>query len=148
MNCRECQQQFDAMLGGKLDGDARRVAEAHLRECARCASEWAQAKKLWALLGDAVAVQPSHGFADRVLRQLDAKTERETRSWFEWLHSWRWITATAVLVLAVGITTVAIYHEHRRDKQVKHFEELFNVVQNVDVETFASGTSLETEDAL
>src|SRR5262245_11483520 len=136
MKCQECQQQFEAMLSGGIESSARSAAEAHLRECTPCSQAFVEARQLWALLEQAPAHQPSHGFADRVLRQLDAEPQPVSRWWTTttWPASLRWTAATVTLVIAIGTTFFAVHRHQQQERQLAHFEELFNLVQNVDPE--------------
>ncbi|MSR64969.1 MAG: hypothetical protein EXS18_04220 [Verrucomicrobiae bacterium] len=148
MKCQECQQQFEAVLGGKIESTARSTTETHLSECARCASAFAEARQLWALLGQAPSYQPSNGFADRVLGQLDEAPAHTAHGWMAWPSSLRWTAATAMLVVAIGVTSFTVHRHRQQARQLAQFEELFNLVQNVDPETVVNVAAFENGDAL
>jgi anti-sigma factor RsiW len=148
MKCQECQQEFEAMLSSGIESSARSAAEAHLRECAQCSQAFTEARQLWALLDQAPSHQPSHGFADRVLRQLDTEPGPASRWWTAWSASLRWTVASAAVVVVVAITCLAVYKHGHEKRQLAHFEELFNLAQNVDPETVVNAAAFENGDAL
>lgn len=134
MNCRECQSQFEAIFSGQ-SADAVRVAvNAHLASCDECARAHAREQKLWAILGNARTVRPSHGFAERTLRRIDEAPERESVAW---RILPRWAMAGAAVLVATAIGGSLLWHEHRERKQVEHFAELFNAVASADFEVLS-----------
>jgi anti-sigma factor RsiW len=131
MNCRECQDHFEAALSGQLDASVRATVEAHLHHCATCASAFAEEHKLWTLLDHAAKIEPSHGFADRVLRRLDEAPEDSSPWWTDARYWLRW-AAGAAAVAIVCVAAVRIHHQNRLEQdnaRLQHFEELFSVVQ-------------------
>ncbi len=149
MKCRECQQQFEAALSRSADAPERAAVESHVRECPQCALAFAQARQVWELLGQTRTCQPSHGFADRVLRRLDAAPEAREPWWMRWSPSVRWAAVAAALVLLAGVTAVSLVQRERAaqrmqaqlDQKVDHFKDLLELVQNVDPDVVLNATS-------
>lgn len=150
MNCKESQNNFEAMLSGQLDSRVRSAVEAHFAQCPACATTFAEERRLWELMARAKKIEPLHGFADRVLRQLDVEPQRATRWWMAW-GTLRWTSVAAAVLLVVGLSLTAIVrHQIEREKQARadHFADLFSVAQVDDPDTIVIAPGPENGDAL
>lgn len=151
MNCRECQDSFEVLLSGQTTENVRKELQAHLAQCSQCAKAFAEEEKFWVLLGKSPVKEASLGFAERVLRQLDVKTQPASRWWFVRSHTLRWGAAFASILVAVGIAVGMYqrYHaEHESQARVDHFKHLFEVVQNTDADVLLSAPLPEGDEAL
>jgi anti-sigma factor RsiW len=145
MNCSEYQQHFEAALSGQLDDRIRADLEAHLARCAACASAFAGERALWTLLGRASKIEPSHGFADRVLRQLDETPQRQSlwgtdaRYWLRWA-----LGVTTIALLCVAALGVRHHNRVEQEKRAKaeYFSELFSVAQADDPDLILMSTPI------
>jgi predicted anti-sigma-YlaC factor YlaD len=107
MSCQNIREQFDSHLDGRLSGAEQAAFESHLAACADCRREWQAYANLWQTLALDKGIEPSFGFAERTLRQLN-EPRIAARPWW-WQPSIRWATlATAVAALAV---TAWVGHE-------------------------------------
>ncbi len=59
MKCNYDKEQFFQLLTDQLDSGKRMELETHLATCPECQMEWEAAKKLWLLMGDVPAAEPS-----------------------------------------------------------------------------------------
>ena len=83
MTCDEVRATFSDLYDEALSGARLVTITQHLASCPACRSEWASFRKAMQAVGDLGAVEPSPGFAARVLSKLEAPT-RWQRS-FQWL---------------------------------------------------------------
>ena len=114
MTCLENQQLFDARLDHELDAAQLAAMDAHLASCADCRSQWESYALAWDLLARTPAVEPSHGFTDRTLRQL-ADRPRGALRYIAWLLGWRGVVISAATAcLIVGIIIVVSYRPPHR----------------------------------
>ena len=152
MNCSQCQDNLEAFLSGQCEPPLRRAIESHIRQCAACAKALAAERQLWELLGQAKTVRPSHGFSERVLRELDSRP-RAGKGWLRWPVSLRWGAALVALV-AVAMMSFVVFQQKQRpgdtipEAKVEHFEEFLELVQNVDVESVLNAPLAENGDML
>ncbi|HET6267208.1 MAG TPA: zf-HC2 domain-containing protein [Acidobacteriota bacterium] len=72
MNTPHLEEGLSAYLSGELDASERKLAEAHLRECRECSERLSQLRKLHDLLSTQTEIEPSQGFAKRVISRIDA----------------------------------------------------------------------------
>ncbi|MDX1674475.1 MAG: zf-HC2 domain-containing protein [Longimicrobiales bacterium] len=106
-------ERLEAFVEEALDGADRAVVDSHLTRCSDCQAEVAELRTLFAALGDLPELEPSAGFADRVMERvrvrqpvlaaasawLDRVTPQSTRGW---------AAAAAVFALPVIGTTVLV----------------------------------------
>jgi anti-sigma factor RsiW len=147
MNCKERQETLESFLSEQLDAEGLREIEAHVQQCAACATALAEARALWTLLGRVPTREPSFGFAERVLRQLDARPEPDV----SWWTRFRRVALTAAAVVVVVVAILAIQQRNRAEEQrarVRHFEELFHLVQNVDADSLLDAAAYENGEPL
>jgi anti-sigma factor RsiW len=100
MTCERMGTQLIAYLDDHTDGAERREVEKHLETCAECRSRAAEFRRVWNLLDEAPAVEPSPYFDARLRQRLAA--EPRPSAWLAWLPQPRLALATAAL-LVMGI---------------------------------------------
>lgn len=153
MNCSQVKDHFEALLSGQCERPLRNEIESHVRGCAECAKTLAEERKLWELLGSARILHPSHGFADRVLRQLDDQPPPATNWWHRWPLALRWGAALSA-VAGIAVVAFVVLQQERPttdtiiEAKVEHFEEFFELVQNVDVESVLNAPLAENGEVL
>jgi hypothetical protein len=152
MNCQQCRQLFDEALIARALPGVRKEFDDHLTQCQACAKSFVEERRLWELLGAAPSLDPSHGFIDRLLRRLDEKTEPVRPGWLFRLSPTRWAIGTAVVVIGIVVGSLVLLDQdrlylgignRRAASEVKHFEELFTVVENVDPDSVMNGPLYE-----
>lgn len=97
MTCERMGTQLIAYLDDHTDGAERREVEKHLETCAECRSRAAEFRRVWNLLDEAPAVEPSPYFDARLRQRLAA--EPRPSAWLAWLPQPRLALATAALLL-------------------------------------------------
>jgi hypothetical protein len=74
MNCRDCEQLFDAYLDGELGGAMRLEFDAHRLRCPQCERSLAMMQSIGsAIAANDVGPALSADFADRVMAQIAAR---------------------------------------------------------------------------
>lgn len=71
MNCKLCQNEFDAYREGKLPPVVRLEVEAHLRTCETCAGSYRLFSLAEAVIGHEKEVQSNPFLATRIMAGLD-----------------------------------------------------------------------------
>ena len=137
MSCQGIREQFDARLDERLSEAELAALEAHLAGCADCQREWQAYAAAWQTLALDKGIEPSFGFAERTLRQLNEPAVHEQPWW--WRPSIRWATlATAGVALAI---TTWVGHERVLDRkqaevyarvQEADYLEDYDVIANLD----------------
>lgn len=81
MNC----ERMEILLVGYLDGRAsaaeRREAEAHLGECAACRTRVEEFRRLWGVLDELPAAEPSPAFDARLRQRIAAAPQPSLWNW-------------------------------------------------------------------
>jgi anti-sigma factor RsiW len=96
MSCEKLSNSLVSYLDGRASATERSTVEAHLKECAACRERAEEFRRLWDVMAEVPAVEPSFGF-DARLRQRIAGEGRP--------RFWAWLVpsprlAAAVVVLA------------------------------------------------
>jgi Putative zinc-finger len=102
MNTPHLEEGLSAYLSDELDASERKLAEAHLRECRECSERLAELRRLRDLLSTQSEIQPSPGFAKRVLSRIDAEqniVRFRSRRALGWA-----LTAAAVILFVLFLT--------------------------------------------
>ena len=95
-------------LDGMLESSDRQRMEEHMKGCAACRAEWQAMTQVAALFESSPAVGPPLGFAVRVERRLEKKSETKKRAFggmavLTSSLSMAGVTVAAILVLVLGI---------------------------------------------
>ncbi|HVB36524.1 MAG TPA: zf-HC2 domain-containing protein [Candidatus Acidoferrales bacterium] len=96
MNCEKISNALVAYLDGRANSDERGVVEAHLKLCAACQERADEFRRLWQVMAEVPAVEPSLGF-DARLRQRIAAAPRP-KFWAGMLPAPRFAFSVALLV--------------------------------------------------
>lgn len=97
MTCERMGTQLIAYLDDHTGGEERREIEKHLETCAECRSRAAEFRRVWNLLDEVPATDPSPYFDARLRQRLAA--EPRPSAWLVWLPQPRLALATAALLL-------------------------------------------------
>ena len=106
-------ERLEAFVEESLDGADRAVVDSHLTRCSDCQAEVAELRTLFAALGDLPELEPSAGFADRVMARVRVRQPvlAAASAWLDRVmpQSTRgWAAATAVFALPVVGATVLV----------------------------------------
>lgn len=109
--------RLQAFLEESLESAERAVVESHLTRCDRCQTEVAELRSLFAALGGLPMLEPTPGFADRVMERVEVRrpvavtVAAWTEEWLERITPQStpgWAAAAAVLALPVIGATVLV----------------------------------------
>jgi len=123
MSCRSIKEQFAARLDARLTVSEQAAVDAHLIGCADCRSEWGAYSGVWQALGRDEGIEPSFGFAERVLRRLN-EPQVVVHGWF-----WRWPLRWAALASSVVALGMGAWVAHERMLDQNHAEVYARVQQ-------------------
>ena len=128
MNCERMETQLIAWLDGKASESERREVELHLVACAACRERAEEFRRVWNVLDEAPAIEPSLGFDARVRQHVAAEPRPRP---FAWLPQPRFAFATAALVaLAVWLSAVP---PGANPEVAQAPDEEFQMIQNLPV---------------
>lgn len=97
MTCERMGAQLMAYLDDHTDSEERREVERHLETCGECRSRAAEFRRVWNLLDEVPATDPSPYFDARLRQRL--ADEPHPSAWLAWLPQPRLALATAALFL-------------------------------------------------
>jgi anti-sigma factor RsiW len=106
MNCEQISNQLIAYLDGRANAAERRNVEAHLAGCAACRLRAEEFRRLWDVLDETPALEPSLGFDARLRQRIAA--EPRPRLWGSpakagWPALADWLMPSPRLVFAVTL---------------------------------------------
>lgn len=106
-------ERLQAFVEETLDGAGRAVVRSHLAGCAECQTDVAEFRSLFAALEGLPQLEPTAGFADRVMKHVRVRNPLVAASmaWIDRIapQSTRgWAAAAAVFALPVIGTTVLV----------------------------------------
>jgi len=129
MSCENIETMLIAYLDGKARENERREVEAHLETCAACRTRAEEFRRVWSMLEEVPAVEPSLGFDARVRQRVAAEPRPRLFAWP--VPQPRFAFAVALLlVLAVWISVTAPVPE--QNLAAGNAEE-FEMIQNLQV---------------
>lgn len=97
MNCEKISHAWIAYLDGKASPQERAAVESHLQTCAACQERADEYRRLWQVMGEAGAVEPSLGFDARLRDRIAAQPK--PKFWNSFLPAPRFSFALALLLL-------------------------------------------------
>ncbi len=108
MDCRRFRESLDLYVDGELSVDAMAAADAHRRECAKCALAAREIDALRRAVRDTTESVPvPAGFEDRVRAALRLPTVAAVRGQRGTTRPWVRFAAAAMLLCAVGVSIAA-----------------------------------------
>lgn len=81
MKCEDCSMQLLAYLDRRANSAERREVEGHLAACSACRTRAEEFRKVWNVLDELPAHEPSFAFDSKVRQRVAAEPER---GWFRW----------------------------------------------------------------
>jgi anti-sigma factor RsiW len=82
MKCEEVSNELMAYVDGRASAGARREIEEHLAGCAACQTRAEEFRRVWSVLDEAPAIEPSFGFDARLRQRIAAEPRRPRFFWF------------------------------------------------------------------
>jgi predicted anti-sigma-YlaC factor YlaD len=97
MSCETISSALIAYLDGRASAKEHGDVEAHLKLCAECRERTEEFRRLWNVMEEVPAIEPSLGFDTRMCQRLAAEPKRTAWSWL--IPSPRLSLAVAMLAL-------------------------------------------------
>jgi anti-sigma factor RsiW len=127
MNCERMETQLIAYLDGKAAENERRDVEQHLAACAACRARADEFRRVWTVLDEAPAIEPSLGFDAHVRQRIAAEPRPAALAWL--IPQPRFAFALSVLVaLAIWLSALPPAVEIAQTP-----DEEFQMIQNLPV---------------
>ena len=105
MKCEEVSRELIAYLDRRSNSADRAEVEQHLLACESCRTRAAEFRKLWGVLDQTPAQEPSFGFDARLRQRIAAEPKR---SWFRTLVPQPRLAFSLALLLALAILTARL----------------------------------------
>lgn len=132
MKCEEVSNELMAYVDGRASGGARREIEEHLTGCAACRTRVEEFRKVWSVLDEAPAIEPSFGF-DARLRQRIAAEPRRSR-FFSFVPQPRLALSMALLAaMLVLVVKLPMRNPVMQPQSAALQQEDFNAIKNLNV---------------
>lgn len=132
MKCEDVSNELMAYIDGQVKSDERRGIEEHLAGCVACRTRADEFRKVWAVLGESPAIEPSFGF-DARLRQRMAAEPRRPRL-FSLMPQPRLALSVALLAaLAVFVVKLPLGNPMTHPVTATIQQEDFNAIKNLGV---------------
>jgi hypothetical protein len=113
IECRECEPLFVEAFYNEINSENRRLLEAHLKTCAKCAAEYSGMKATLNLMNQREHKEPTPGFFENYLPNLEKRIEEQKGESETKVISWRrnlntryaWVVrlAAAIAFISIGI---------------------------------------------
>lgn len=133
-----------AYLDGKATAEAVREVEAHLAACAACRTRAQEFRRVWNVLDEAPAIEPSLGFDARVRQRVAAEPRPRLLGWL--IPQPRLAFAVSLLVaMAIWISALppaSVENGIARNKSEEEFQMIENLPVLEDYDVLASFEAL------
>lgn len=129
MNCERMETLLIAYLDGKARENERRDVELHLAACAACRTRAEEFRRVWGVLEELPAVEPSLGFDARLRQRIAAEPRPRL---FGWLIPQPRLAFAVSLLLALAVWTSSVAPPPPDLAQVQS-EEDFKAIENLQV---------------
>ncbi len=132
MKCEQISNELIAYVDGHASARARHEVKEHLAGCVACRARLAEMRKVWTVLDEAPAIEPSFGF-DARLRQRIAAEPRRSR-FFSLMPRPRLALSMALLAaLTILVVRLPLGNTVGQRATVAAQQEDFNAIKNLGV---------------
>jgi anti-sigma factor RsiW len=100
MKCEDVSKELIAYLDHRASPAERRKVEEHLGGCAACRTRVDEFRKIWTVMDEVPAIEPSFGFDARVRQRVAAEPRRR---WFSGFVPAPRVVFAAGLLIALGV---------------------------------------------
>lgn len=128
MNCEQMSKSLVSYLDGKANARERDEVEAHLKMCTECRERAEEFRRLWNVMDEVPAVEPSFGFDARLRQRIAAEPRPKMWAWL--LPSPRFAAAVALLL---GLSVFVSLKQPAQSPNTMNSEEQFQVIKNLGV---------------
>ena len=109
MKCEEVEKGLIAYLDRRASSAERHDVEEHLSACAACRTRAEEFRKIWSVMDELPAVEPSFGFDARVRQRVAAEPRR---GWFDWFVPQARLAFSAALLVALTVWIAKLPANH------------------------------------
>lgn len=131
MSCEKISKNLVSYLDGRASERERGEVEAHLKACAECRERVAEFRRLWEVMAEVPAAEPSFGFDARLRQRIAAEPRPK---------AWAWLVPSPRLAASVALLVgLAVFVSLRRNQPVTpansavNSEEQFQMINNLGV---------------
>jgi predicted anti-sigma-YlaC factor YlaD len=131
MNCEKMSNSLISYLDGRARAEERTEVEAHLKSCASCRERAEEFRRLWEVMAEVPAIEPSFAFDARV-RQHIAAAKRP--------RLWTWLVPSPRLAAAVvALVGLSVFVSVQPNKPISvgnstaNSEEQFRMIKDLGV---------------
>lgn len=100
MKCEDVSKELIAYLDRRANSAERTQVEEHLGGCVECRTRAEDFRRLWSVMDEVPAIEPSFGFDARVRARVAAEPRPR---WFGWLVPQPRLAFAMAMLLAVGV---------------------------------------------
>ncbi|MGD0956227.1 MAG: zf-HC2 domain-containing protein [Candidatus Acidiferrales bacterium] len=132
MMCEDVSKELIAYLDHRASSAERRKVEEHLGGCAACRTRVDEFRKIWTVMDEVPAIEPSFGFDARVRQRVAAEPQRR---WFgRFVPAPRLAFSAALLIaLSVWVARMPSSNPGAPPTVATIQQEDFNAIQNLGV---------------
>ncbi len=132
MKCEEVSIELMAYIGGRASAGTTRRVEDHLAACPECRARAEEFRKVWTVLDEVPAVEPSFGFDARLRQRIAAEPRR---AWFfGFVRQPRLALSVALLAaLLVCVVKLPLGNPAIQPMDATVQQEDFNAIKNLGV---------------
>lgn len=130
MSCEKISSALIAYLDGRASAQERTTVEAHLKACAACRERADEFRRLWNVMAEVPAVEPSLGFDARLREKIAA--EPQPRLW-AWLSPSPRFAAAMILLVALSIWVSRRPMPVTNPSNAANSEEQFRMIKDLGV---------------
>lgn len=130
MNCERMETQLIAYLDGRVSDAERAEVEAHLAACAACRTRAEEFRRVWSVLDEAPALEPSLGFDARLRQRVAAEPKPR---WFAGLVPAPRFALAMTLLLALSVWISSFPPATQEQAAMPRNEEEFQMIENLQV---------------
>jgi len=132
MKCEDVSNELMAYVDGRASAGARRSIEDHLAGCAACRARVEEFRKVWSVLDDAPAIEPSFGFDARLRQRIAAEPQRPR--FFGFMPQPRLALSMALLAaMLVLVVKLPMRNSVMQLQSAAVQQEDFNAIKNLNV---------------
>jgi len=131
MSCERVSNSLVSYLDGRASAEERSIVEAHLQSCAACRERAEEFRRLWDVMAEAPAVEPSFGFDARLRQRIAAEARPRLWSWL--VPSPRLAAAVVVLVGLSIFVSVKPNKPMTTGNSTVNSEEQFRMIKDLGV---------------
>lgn len=131
MSCEKISKSLVSYLDGKTNERERAAVEEHLKACAECRERAEEFRRLWNVMAEVPAGEPSFGFDARLRRRIASEPRRKL---WAWMRPSPRLAASVVLLVGLAVfVSVRPHHPAQPVNTQASSEEQFQMIQDLGV---------------